>query len=137
MSVVKASWTRLAREADGFEGVEYAAMTALLQRLFGADVADALRAPFVLGDVGELRTLLADTGLTGVDVKTSLGTARFPSIQSWVYTDIKGWTLADMLDDAQFARLQSAAEKELQPFVTAQGTVAFSSPAHIITAVRA
>ena len=30
MSVVKANWTRLAREADGFEGVEYAAMTALI-----------------------------------------------------------------------------------------------------------
>ena len=30
MNVVKSSWGRLAREADGFEGVEYAAMTALI-----------------------------------------------------------------------------------------------------------
>lgn len=30
MSVAKGTWGRLAREADGFEGVEYAAMTALI-----------------------------------------------------------------------------------------------------------
>jgi SAM-dependent methyltransferase len=114
----------------------YAAMTALLERLFGAEVADALRAPFTLGDVDELHALLADTGLTGVEVRTRTGTARFPSIQAWVYTDVKGWTLAGMLDEAQFEQLQSEAETELQAFVTAQGAVAFRSPAHIITAAR-
>lgn len=114
----------------------YAAMTDLLQRLFGAEAADALRAPFILGDAGELQALFADTDLTGVEVASRAGTARFPSIQSWVYTDVKGWTLADMLDEVQFERLQSEAEDGLQSFVTAEGTVAFESPAHIVTAAK-
>jgi hypothetical protein len=109
----------------------YAAMVDLLQRLFGDAVADALRAPFVLGDASEFSALLAAAGLAGAEVRTVSGTARFPSIESWVYTDIKGWTLADMIDDEQYAQLLEAAERELQPFVSASGAVEFTSPAHI------
>jgi hypothetical protein len=50
-----------------------------------------------------------------------------------MYTDIRGWTLADMLDDAQFARLLEEAEKALRPFVGGDGSVAFAAPAHIVT----
>jgi hypothetical protein len=51
--------------------------------------------------------------------------ARFPSIASWVYTDIKGWVLADMFDEDQFEQLLVAAERELQPFVTGEGKLLF------------
>jgi SAM-dependent methyltransferase len=112
----------------------YAAMTALLQRLFGAEMAAALRAPYVLGDPQILRSLCEAAGIPDVQVITQDGTARFPSIQSWVCTEIKGWTLADALDAAQFELLLREAEGALQQFVTADGTVEFSSPAHIITA---
>jgi SAM-dependent methyltransferase len=115
----------------------YAAMTALLRRLFGDDVANALRAPFVLGDPQHLRSLFVDAGIPQAQVRTQDGTARFPSIQSWIYTDIKGWTLADVLDDAQFDLLLREAERVLRPFVTADGTVEFSAPAHIVTATKA
>jgi ubiquinone/menaquinone biosynthesis C-methylase UbiE len=115
----------------------YAAMTDLLQLLFGDQVADALRAPYVLGDRQLLRSLFAETGVPDAQITTQAGIARFPSIQSWVYTDIKGWTLADALDDAQFERLLTEAEQPLRPFVAADGTVAFSAPAHIVTATRA
>ena len=115
----------------------YAAMAALLQRLFGEEVADALRAPFALGDPQLLRSLFVEAGIPQVHVVTQEGTARFPSLQSWVYTDIKGWTLADVLDDAQFALLLREAERELGRFVTGDGTVAFGTPAHIATATNA
>lgn len=111
----------------------YLAVTGLLQRLFGSEAADALRAPFVLGDTDQLYSLFEDVGLEEVNVVTHTGTARFPSISAWMFTDVRGWTLADMIDDAQFERLQSEAEKELRPFVDSRGTVAFPSPAHILT----
>lgn len=114
----------------------YAAMTALLQRLFGDDVADALRAPYALGDPRLLQSLCAEAGIPRARVTTEDGTARFPSIRSWVYTDIKGWTLADVLEDAQLDLLLREAERELNRFVTADGAVQFSSPAHIITASK-
>ncbi len=114
----------------------YAAMTALLQRLFGERVAAGLRAPFVLGDADELRALFAAAGMPEVRIATETGTARFPSIEAWVHTDVKGWTLADLIDDAQYQELLQAAQTELRRFTTADGTVAFASPAHIATATK-
>ena len=53
-----------------------------------------------------------------------------------MFTDIKGWTLADVIDDAGFERLLKEAEKELAAFVGPDGQVAFDSPAHIVSARR-
>jgi ubiquinone/menaquinone biosynthesis C-methylase UbiE len=112
----------------------YAALTELLRRLFGDQAAHALRAPFVLGDLQLLQALFAESALPEAKISTRAGTARFPSLESWIYTDVKGWTLADLLDEAQFERLLKEAERALQPYVTADGTIAFEAPAHIVTA---
>jgi len=115
----------------------YRAMVTLLQRLFGPEVAGLLRAPFVLGEPKELRRLFAAAGIAQPGIQTIVGEARFPSIEAWVRTDVKGWTLADAIDDAQYAELQQAAQKELRQFAAADGSVCFDSPAHIVTAVKA
>ena len=114
----------------------YAAMTALLQRLFGDRVADALRAPFALGDPETLASQFARAGISVIQLRTVVGAARFPSIESWVHTDVKGWTLADLIDEAQYGQLLQAAQAELTPYVQRDGTVAFSSPAHIVIAAK-
>ncbi|MPZ44886.1 MAG: methyltransferase domain-containing protein [Betaproteobacteria bacterium] len=111
----------------------YAAMVALLQRLFGDRIANELRAPFILGDVEVLRSLFAQAGIIGVDISTHVGAARFLSIESWVRTDVKGWTLADLIDDTQYRLLLREAETALQPYTLADGAVAFDAPAHIVT----
>jgi SAM-dependent methyltransferase len=111
----------------------YAVMVELLKRLFGQEAANGLRAPYSLGDVPTLQALLDQAGLPGCAITTHPGTAQFPSIQSWVHTDINGWVLADMLDNEQFDLLLREAEQELQPFVTNGGTVSFDAPAHIVT----
>jgi ubiquinone/menaquinone biosynthesis C-methylase UbiE len=115
----------------------YASMAALLQRLFGDRVADALRAPFVLGDTDRLRALFGEAGIAGIEIRTSAGTARFPSIEAWVHVDVKGWTLADLIDDAQYQTLLTAAQRDLRPYVERDGTVSFAAPAHIATATKA
>ncbi|MPZ08850.1 MAG: methyltransferase domain-containing protein [Kiloniellaceae bacterium] len=114
----------------------YRAMVGLLQRLFGEEIAAGLRAPFVLGEPAELRGLFAAAGLPDPRIDTPVGAARFPSIEDWVRTDVKGWTLADAIDDAQYAELQRAAQDELRDFAAADGSVRFDSPAHIVTAVK-
>jgi ubiquinone/menaquinone biosynthesis C-methylase UbiE len=111
----------------------YAAMVALLQRLFGKAIADGLRAPFRLGDPAVLRTLFDDAGFLQAKITTVEGTACFPSLEAWIYTDIKGWTMADAIDDEQYARLLTEAKSALGPYVTATGSIAFEMPAHIIT----
>ena len=113
----------------------YASMIELLDRLFGAEVADALRAPFVLGNKVALSQLFADAGINGASIVTRQGEARFPSIADWVRTDVKGWTLADMIDDEQYAALLKAAQEQLQHFAQPDGSVRFAAPGHIVTAV--
>jgi ubiquinone/menaquinone biosynthesis C-methylase UbiE len=114
----------------------YAAMTALLQRLFGERVADALRAPFALGDPEALAALAAKAGIPA-QITTREGAARFPSIDAWVHTDVKGWTLADMIDDGQYQQLRREAPRALARFVQPDGTVLFDAPAHILCATKA
>lgn len=111
----------------------YARMIALIERLIGAAAADALRAPFVLGDQSDFRAALIAGGVTDATIETRDGTARFPSIADWVRTDVRGWTLSDMIDDDQHAALAAAAEREFGAFVAADGSVAFSAPAHVAT----
>ena len=113
----------------------YAAMTALLQRLFGARIADALRAPYILGDRQALAALAAHAGIPA-RIATHDGVARFPSIEAWVHTDVKGWTLADLIDEAQYRQLLHAAQAELGHFVQADGSVRFDAPAHILSASK-
>lgn len=114
----------------------YAAVVSLLARLFGADVAEGLRSPYVLGDKTELAALFADLPLAELQVETLPGTARFPSIADWMFTDIRGWTLADVIDDAQFELLLREAEVALRPFCNPDGTVQFNAPAHIVSAQK-
>lgn len=115
----------------------YAAMADLLQRLFGDTVAQALHVPYNLGSRQHLRRLFDEVSLSNVDLQTLEGAARFPSIAAWVYTDVKGWTLADVLNDAQVETLLRHAEHELASFVGPDGGVEFPAPAHIITATKA
>ena len=126
-SVAIATWASL----DATPG--YAAMVELLGELLGDDAADALRAPFLLGDREEISQLVA-TAFPNPIVTTHAGTARFDSIAAWVHTDVRGWTLADMINDDEYAALLREAERRLTRFTDAHGRVAFPAPALITSA---
>jgi hypothetical protein len=112
-------------------------VVALLDRLFGESAGASLRMPFVLGDPGQVTSLLAAAGLHDVRVTTQAGRAHFPSLETWMHADVRGWTAADLIDDAGYARLLAEARRELARFVQPDGTVAFPTSAHIVTASRA
>jgi SAM-dependent methyltransferase len=118
------------------ESPGYSAMVELLRKLFGDDIANELRAPFSLGDKEALAALMEDSGIPAVSISTAIGEARFPSVAEWVRTDVRGWTLADKIDDEQFALLSNEAERSLRKFTDANGTVKFASPAHIAVASK-
>lgn len=119
----------------------YAAEVALLQRMAGDEAADALRAPFVLGEATALKELIE--GTAGISVKTStvVGHARFPSVRSMVEADLRGWlpVMGVDLEEDLILRILAAAEDELAEFVLPDGRMEFASPAHIVsgTAVSA
>ena len=113
----------------------YDAMVGLLRRLFGEPAAAALLAPFTLGTPERLETVVAPT-FPDVEIVELSGTARFASIDAWVHTDVRGWTLAGMIDDEEFRRLRHAARSELVEFADDMGRVSFAAPA-IVAMARA
>lgn len=124
-----AVWESLERSAA------YPDVVALLDRLAGQAAADALRAPFVLGDREELSRLFSDAGADSVEVTTQCGIARFPNIRTMVEADLRGWlpVTGVNLTESHIETILHEAEQVLAPFVTAKGTVEFEAPAHIIT----
>ncbi len=88
----------------------YLALTELLRELFGRNVADAMHAPFTLGDPIELRKLFVDAGAKDAEVQCHRGSVRFASIDAMISTERACvWTLGGMLGKQQFAQLRQAA----------------------------
>jgi SAM-dependent methyltransferase len=113
----------------------YSAFATLLERLFGDAVANAFRAPFVLGDAALLQSLCDQAGVDRAEVTAHSGLVRFASIAALVSAERAcAWTLGGLLDDAQFELLLKEAEHELRPYTQADGTMAFDMPALLITA---
>jgi ubiquinone/menaquinone biosynthesis C-methylase UbiE len=111
----------------------YADMVDLLDELFGAEAGDALRAPYVMGDPDDLEELVS-SAFPDVRVIRHEGVARFKSIEAWIHTDIRGWTLSEMIDDDQYAALLDEAKQRLSRFTNDTGEIEFSAPALIATA---
>jgi SAM-dependent methyltransferase len=113
----------------------YAAEVSLIERVAGPRAADALRAPFVLGDRKKLVRLFAGAGVASVSVTTHQGMAKFSSIRSMVEADLRGRlpVMGVVLQEDQILCILEAADHALRSYVTEEGTVTFDSPAHIVT----
>jgi SAM-dependent methyltransferase len=116
----------------------YADEVALLERLAGTPAAEALRAPFVLGNRRDLTTLFADAGVPTVEVTTLKGAARFPTVRVMVEADLRGWLplMGVVLTEEQIAGILEAAEQALSRYVTSDGTVSFETSAHLVTGAK-
>lgn len=125
--VVVATWASL-EQSPG-----YSTMVELVRDVCNEAAADALRAPFVLGDADDLAELMAGVFDRPV-VRRQLGVASFESIDAWVHTEVRGWTLTDLIDDDQYALLLETARRRLRRFADDRGRVSFPAPALIATA---
>ncbi len=112
----------------------YCDLIPLIEELVGSDAAEALKAPFCLGDVAVLRELLRDGGLHNARIIDFAGVVRQPSLDDWLDTEIGGWTLASMVDTRQLRALKTAARKHLAKWVTKKGSVEFPAPAYFAVA---
>ena len=83
-----------------------------------------------------IRDSFAGADLPDVDIVTHHGAARFANIRSMVEAEVRGWLPAAgvRLNASQLVEILDDAEKAMGAYVAADGSVAFDSPAHIVTA---
>jgi SAM-dependent methyltransferase len=114
----------------------YAREVELLERRAGRAAADALRAPFVLGDRAALSALFERAGVAGASIVTLTGKARFPSIRTLVEADLRGWlpVMGVEVAEDRIEPILRDAEAALSPWATAGGAAEFDVSAHIVTA---
>jgi SAM-dependent methyltransferase len=117
----------------------YADLVALLDRVAGRRAADALRAPFMLGDLDALTQLFAAAGIPEATITTHHGTGRFPNRRTMVEAELRGWLpiVGVLLPDDKVESIVEQAEHILRPYTTTDGRVSFDAPAHIITVSKA
>lgn len=124
---------------DSLENIPaYASEVALLERMAGRQAADALRAPFVLGNRKDLVTLFSEAGASSAEITTQHGTAEFPSVRIMVEADLRGWlpVMGVNLTEEQIAGILKEAEQALGSYAAADGRAAFQLTAHVVTAKK-
>lgn len=116
----------------------YETMADVFERVVGSSVGDTLRFPFSMGDTEQLAALFEDAGIPNVRISTDKETAHFASPRQMVLSDVKGWfPFAEIhLDEQTLQRVIDEAERELEPFRTADGAVEFQVAAHTISAIK-
>lgn len=110
----------------------YTAMQELFRDKLGKDAAKSLDAPFAMGETGVLEALLGEAGFRDVSYRSIEGTGRFDSIDQWVTTEVRGWTLGDSISEERLADLIEAARDHLGEFETADGCL-FGMTAKVAT----
>jgi len=110
----------------------YDALVTLIRRVAGDEPAEALLAPFRIGTESALQAIVAPA-LDDVRVETLVGEARFPSLESWLTTEVRAWTLDEMITDDQLDHLLAEAPAALGRFCAPDGTVSFAAPALVAT----
>ncbi len=114
---VIAVWDSIER-SDG-----YTAMQKLFGDELGSGAARSLDAPFGMGEPGVLEALFAQAGIKDASYQAIEGTGRFDSIDQWVTTEVRGWTLSESVSDERLAELVEVARDRLSQFDTGEGCV--------------
>lgn len=116
----------------------YATEVTLVERVAGSVAAEPLRAPFALGEPARLAELCAEAGVAGARIAFREGEGRFPSIRTMLEADLRGWLplMGVVLEEDLIAEILRQAEDELRSYLTPEGTVAFASPALLVTAAK-
>ncbi|MEZ4648010.1 MAG: methyltransferase domain-containing protein [Candidatus Eisenbacteria bacterium] len=113
----------------------YGSQVELLTRLAGAAAGDALRAPFCLGDTGQLTQLFSAAGVETLDVRRHPGSGLFPSLDMLVEADLRGWLplMGVHLDEAKIEEVLAASRDLQSGYVLPDGRLRFESPAIIVS----
>lgn len=114
----------------------YVALVELIEKHAGTDASQALRAPFWLGDKGNLSRILGDAGIEGFSIDTYAGTEHFADVEEFVDIEINGSPLAEFFNDENYAALLDDARVVLPPYLSGGDGFDFPTSAHIVHATK-
>ena len=112
-----------------------------LIELIGKHIGDRahaiLAAPFVLSDKDALKSMFEIAGFASVDIRTRIGTCRYPTCDEFLHAEVESSPIAPLLreksEDAYNAYFENARVK-LAEFCLDTGEIVFDLPGHIVTA---
>jgi SAM-dependent methyltransferase len=113
----------------------YAEKVRVLVRIAGEAAADALRAPFCLGDSEQLIELGVQAGVRELRVETLGGEAAFDNIHEFVDVDLRGWlpVMQVYLDEATITEIHEQSRAPLSRYRNSEsGRVVLPASAHIL-----
>lgn len=128
-------WLAICGPLDESSG--YSAMASLLRRYFREALAREYLLPFAFGDQTRIRGLFSEARIPLGEVTRVSSKVRYKSLQDWIYTDFKGWTLAKLIDEDTYNDLLAKASTELSHFVSQEGRVEFEMTAYFVGTCRA
>ena len=121
---------------DALENIPaYSRSVSLIEKFAGSRAREALNAPFELGDKEVLQSTFSDAGITGIEISTHTGTARFPDIKSMIEADVRGWLplLGIVLEENEIQEIFNQASVLLADYISPDGKVTFDITAHVVT----
>ncbi len=110
----------------------YAALTGVVADHAGEEGAALMAAYWSCGDLPWLLNLAARAGLTEVESRTVSGTARFPSAEAMVETEVEGSPLVDRIDETTYARIRQDGARALATYAGPDGAVAAPLVCHLV-----
>jgi SAM-dependent methyltransferase len=114
----------------------YGTEVALIERVAGSKAGAVMRMPFSLGDRAAFQALFEQAGVDLTSLTTPMGRGRFASIRTMLEVDLVGWlpAVGVHLSAGAVESIIQEGERLLQPYVRADGSVEFASPAHVAVA---
>jgi ubiquinone/menaquinone biosynthesis C-methylase UbiE len=114
----------------------YGPFVAMAVEHAGPESRRLLGTYFACGDAAWLERLAADAGLTNVRVERRIGTARFPSVDAFVATEVEATPLAARLDVRSLAAIRRGAREVLAPFTFEDDALAAPFAVQLVVATR-
>ena len=102
----------------------------------GTDARSLLSTYFACGDVDDLARSFEKAGLPSPTTGTHLGTARFPSVEALVATEVDSTPLGERITANMRDEILDGARTVLAPFTIADGSLEAPFEVHVVTAHR-
>jgi SAM-dependent methyltransferase len=112
----------------------YARFAEIVARHAGPEAVNLFSTYWIHGDLDRFLDLFERAGLEVIATRTRLGSARFPSIEEFVTTEIESTPLLERIDADIYRRIFDDAQEALSPYVTSSGNVAVPIQGHLVAA---